>query len=259
MRIPWTFLTQRSGRNLKNFVWRKTSFVIAIDGPAGAGKSTLARGLARALGFTYVDTGAMYRAVAWKALERGVPLDSPVALARLAAQMDIVFKPKKGGQEIIVDGVAVGATLRTPEVTQVASVVATVPGVRRALVQRQRDLGRGGRVVMEGRDIGTVVFPRANIKFFLEASPQERARRRYEEIKKKGEEIPLAVLAAAIRRRDNKDRSRTKSPLRPAKDAIRIDSTGLSPRQSLAHILILVKQKISFSLSPCGRGAPKGR
>lgn len=212
--------------------------VVAIDGPAGAGKSTLARGLAARLGLAYVDTGAMYRAVAWKALHLGADLDDPGALGRLARRMTIAFKAAKGApQRVFADGKDVTGVIRTPEVSQTASVVAAVPAVRRAMVARQRALGRGGGVVMEGRDIGTVVFPKADVKFFVDASVEERARRRYEEMRAKDAGVSLAAIASAIRRRDRRDRGRKDSPLRPAPDAHIIDTTRLTKDGVLAALL----------------------
>jgi cytidylate kinase len=215
--------------------------VIAIDGPAGAGKSTLARGLAKALKLTYIDTGAMYRSVAWKALRMGADLDDPKALARLAGKLDIGFRPCRGGQKVFADGVDVTKAIRSPESTQGASVVAVVPGVRKAMVRRQRMMGRDGGVVMEGRDIGTVVFPKADVKFFVDASVEERARRRFSEMKGAG--VDLTSVQNSIRRRDRRDRGRKDSPLRPAKDAILLDNTGLTKTQSLRRVMSLLKER----------------
>jgi CMP/dCMP kinase len=223
--------------------------VVAIDGPAGAGKSTLARGVAKSLGLTYVDTGAMYRAVAWKALHLGADLDDPRALAALAGRMKISFKPARAGQKVVADGRDVTTVIRTPEVTQTASVVAAVPGVRRALVERQRRLGRKGGVVMEGRDIGTVVFPRADVKFFIDASIEERARRRFKEMHAKDAGVDLKSIEESIRRRDKRDRGRADSPLRPAADAVTVDTTRLTQAQVL---------KILLSLVPAVRSARRG-
>lgn len=214
--------------------------VIAIDGPAGAGKSTLARGLAKSLGLAYVDTGAMYRAVAWKALHLGADLDDPQALTRLAGRMKISFKTGRAGQKVVADGKDVTTVIRTPEVTQTASVVAAVSGVRKAMVRRQRHLGHGGGVVMEGRDIGTVVFPKADVKFFIDASIEERARRRFREMHAKDAGVGLKAIEDAIRRRDRRDRGRKDSPLRPAKDAVLVDTTNLSQDQVLRMLKAVV-------------------
>jgi len=217
------------------------AIVIAIDGPAGAGKSTLARGVARVLRLTYVDTGAMYRAVAWKALQMGVHLNDPAALTRLARRLDIRFTPSRKGQKVFADGVDVTRAIRSPEAAQGASCVAVIPGVRRAMVRRQRSFGKGGGVVMEGRDIGTVVFPRADVKYFLTASVDERAHRRFAETRTSG--ANLKSVADSVRRRDRRDRSRKDSPLRPAKDAILFNNTGLTKEQSLEKVIDFLTQR----------------
>lgn len=199
-------------------------WVIAVDGPAGAGKSSAARALARALGFRHIDTGAMYRAAAWALLQTKTPLHRPARVLQTLRKTSFDFSDGKtsvGGQDV-------APALRTAAVTQAASAVATVPAVRRLLVQRQREMGRGGGVVMEGRDVGTVVFPRAPLKFFLDASPQERALRRWKELRRGGQRPALATIERAIRERDHRDRTRAVSPLKAAPDAIVIDSTGVS-------------------------------
>lgn len=208
---------------------RKTStgsvpsrWVIAVDGPAGAGKSSAARGLARALGFRHIDTGAMYRAAAWAALRAGVPLDAERALIRVVGKTRFDFTD--GATR--VDGVDVAAAIRTPEVAGAASAIAVRPRLRKILVDRQRRMGRGGGVVMEGRDVGTVVFPRAHVKFFLDATPEERARRRWKELRAKGPAPTLAEILRSIRERDDRDRNRAASPLRAAADAVVVDTTG---------------------------------
>jgi cytidylate kinase len=232
--------------------------VVAIDGPAGAGKSTLARGLAEALGLTYVDTGAMYRAVAWKALHLGADLDDPGALGRLARKMRIGFLRNSHGQRVLADGADVTEAVRSPEVTQTASVVAASPGVRRAMVHRQRSLGRDGGVVMEGRDIGTVVFPKADVKFFIDASVRERARRRYKEMHAKDAGVSLAAIEEAIRRRDHRDRNRKDSPLRPAPDAHVVDTTKLSREDVLKRLLSRIPAALrNKGRAPAARRVPK--
>ncbi len=213
-------------------------WVLTVDGPAGAGKSTAAQGLAKALGYRHVDTGAMYRAAAWATLRAGVDASSSRALSGLLARTTFDFS--KGG--VRVNGVDVAAHIRTPEVTGAASAIAARPAVRRLLVRRQRQMGRGGGVVMEGRDIGTVVFPRADLKFFLDASPEERANRRWREIRKKGERADRAAIARAIRERDRRDRGRTMSPLRAAADAIVLDTTGCSVAETRRRMLRSLRQ-----------------
>lgn len=199
-------------------------WVIAVDGPAGAGKSSAAQGLARALKFRHIDTGAMYRAAAWTVLQKKGSLTAPARVLRLLK--DTVFDFSNGHTR--VNGQDVRDAIRTPAVTRAASAIATLPAVRRLLVQRQRDMGRGGGVVMEGRDVGTVVFPRAPLKFFLDATPEERARRRWKELRANGQRASLPAIERAIRERDHRDRTRVISPLRAASDAVVIDSTGLS-------------------------------
>lgn len=205
--------------------------VIAIDGPVGAGKTSAARRLARRLGYRYIDSGAMYRAVAWKALHLGLHLRDRAAVAAVADRIRIRFVPRGRSLRIHVDGSDVTRHLRTRAVDEGSSVVSTHPRVRRRMVELQRAMGRRGGVVMDGRDIGTVVFPKADLKFFLGASLAERARRRHRELAAAGT-APANVRAvlAAVRRRDARDRRRRASPLRPASDAIVIDSTRLSLR-----------------------------
>jgi len=202
--------------------------VVAIDGPAGAGKSTVSRRLAQALGFRYVDTGAMYRVVGILAAERGLDLTDASALGHLCEQLDIAFADRADGVSILADGRDLTAAIRTAEAGQLASRVSTQPAVRSRLVALQRRLGAGGGVVMEGRDIGTVVFPDAAVKFYLTATPAERARRRCAELSARGEATDHAAVAREIAERDRRDAERTHSPLRPATDARVIDTTGQS-------------------------------
>jgi cytidylate kinase len=207
---------------------KRKKWVIAIDGPAGAGKSTIARMVAQHLGYAYIDTGAMYRAMAWKALQLGADFSSPDALTRLVRSTRLTFVQSDGAFRALVDGRDPGNRIRTQKVSQLTSRLAAVRGVRRVLRQRQRALGRRGGVVMEGRDIGTAVFPDADIKFYLDASPLERARRRYRELRSKNKRVSLRAIAEAIRRRDQRDRARGMSPLRVAPDAIVLDTTDLT-------------------------------
>ena len=207
--------------------------VVAVDGPAGAGKSTASRALAGRLGYAYVDTGAMYRAVGVIAHRRGVALDDDEALARLVGSLR--FEPRNGGG-LAVDGTDVSAEIRRAEAGELASRVSTRPVVRERLVALQRVLGAGGGVVMEGRDIGTVVFPNAAVKLYLTADPAERARRRAVELRGRGESVDEAALAQEIAARDERDSARSHSPLRPAADALRLDTTGLTLEQVVARM-----------------------
>ena len=217
---------------------------MAIDGPVGAGKSTVARAVAQRLRFRYVDTGAMYRSVAWAALQRGISLSDERAVTALAQSLQIDFVTDPEGQRILVDGVDVTDLIRTPQVSDGASVVSVYPGVREAMVAVQRRLGADGGVVMEGRDIGTVVFPDAEIKVFLDASLDERARRRFEELRARGAGADLESVRRAEEERDRRDRTRSHSPLRAASDAVVIDSTGIPADEVAAGIVQLVQRRL---------------
>jgi CMP/dCMP kinase len=211
---------------------------IAIDGPAGAGKSTIARRLASRLGFTYIDTGAMYRAVALWALRQNVDVADMHRMEQLAVAAAIELEPRSS--RVLLNGEDVSEAIRAAEIGEAASAAAAIPGVRRALVEKQRAIGAAESVVMEGRDIGSVVFPDAQVKIFLDASAEERARRRAEEI---GAE--RAVVAGQLRQRDERDRERAESPLVQAPDAVYIDSTGLAPGEVEEAILKVIRAKLS--------------
>lgn len=213
--------------------------MIAIDGPSGAGKGTVARALAQALRFTHVDTGAMYRAVGWLALHTGVPLEDEAALARLATESR--FDLANG--RVRIDDHDVTALIRTPQMDAAATAVARLPLVRRALVARQQAIGADGNMVMEGRDIGTTVFPHADVKIFLDAEPAERARRRANDPAHTAQDAPVASVASAMEARDHADRTRATSPLAVAEDAIRIDTTNLSVEAVVARVLAVVREK----------------
>jgi cytidylate kinase len=208
--------------------------LIAIDGPAGAGKSSVARGVADALGFTYLDSGAMYRCVALAALERGVDLDDPEAMGGLAGSLEIDFDR----DTVMLDGRDVGAAIREPETSAAASRVSIHPRVREAMVARQRRLIEAGRYVAEGRDIGTVVSPDSPLKIFLTASPEERARRRAGQT---GEDEETVL--AAQRERDERDSSREHSALRAAEDAVEIDTTGIGLDEVVARVVALARER----------------
>ncbi|MBP9699004.1 MAG: (d)CMP kinase [Elusimicrobia bacterium] len=215
---------------------------IAIDGPAGAGKSTSARDLANALGLRYIDTGAMYRGVAWAVVRAGVAPDDRRRVRSLLARTALSFTDE-AEPRLLVDGHDASAALRSPDVSQAASRLATVPEVRTFLVRAQRRLARGGGVVMEGRDIGTVVLPRADVKFFLDASVEERARRRWKQLGATGRSEPRSAIEAAIRERDHRDRTRAVSPLRAADDAVVLDTTRDSRARVKRMLLDWVRRK----------------
>ena len=217
--------------------------VIAIDGPAGAGKSTVAQKLAARLGLTYVDSGATYRAAALKVLEAGVPLEDESAVARLVGETNIQVTTEGGEAHVVLDGDDVTAKIRSSQVTLAAAKVSRLPEVRTKLVGLQRTFARGRGVVMEGRDIGTVVFPDADLKIFLKADPEERARRRLEQDRKEGRTATLEQTAYEIGRRDQLDAERKISPLVAATDALQIDSTHLMADEVVERILELAKEK----------------
>lgn len=218
--------------------------VVAIDGPAGAGKSTVARRLARELGLSYLDTGAMYRAVGLYLGERGVDLDDEEAVAAAVGSVPLGVEPDESGVAgILLGGEPVGDRIRTPEVGEAASKVASVSAVRRRLVALQRNFGLRHGAVLEGRDIGTRVFPETPHKFFLDASPEERARRRREERRAKGEEMDEIAVAREIARRDSRDRSRTDSPLRADSSYTVIDTTGLTVEEVVGRIVEEVRRR----------------
>ena len=216
--------------------------IIAIDGPAGAGKSTIASRLARKLGYVNLESGAMYRALALKAIERDVSFDDDAALLQLARNSRILLEPTVGGNRVLLDGHDVSMRVRERDVTEAASRVSVNPNVREWMVARQREMGLHGGVVMEGRDIGTKVFPDADLKVFLDADPVVREQRRLDQQKSKG---PSAQeFAAQLRERDQRDRTRAASPLVAAADAVLIDSTHLPEDQVLQQIEALVDQKL---------------
>ena len=217
--------------------------VVAIDGPAGSGKSSIARRLAERLGFRLIDTGAMYRAIGLWALQLGIPLDDMHRLEQLAREARIELRGSL--PQVFLNGEDVTEAIRTPEVSEAASKVSTVPGVRRALVEKQREMAAYGSVVMEGRDIGTVVFPDAQVKIYLDADPEVRAERRAKELREKGWNPNLEEIVREIRDRDRRDRTRADSPLRQAPDAVLVDTTGMSIEEVEESILKIVRDRTS--------------
>ena len=215
--------------------------IIAIDGPAGAGKSTIASRLARKFGYVNLESGAMYRALALKAIEWDVSFDDEPALLALAEKSRVKLEPSLGGNRVLLDGKDVSSRIRERDVTEAASRVSVHPKVREWMVAHQREMGIGGGVVMEGRDIGTMVFPDADLKIFLDADPVVREQRRLDQQKIKGQSAQ--AMAAELRQRDERDRTRANSPLVPASDAVIIDSTNLSEDEVLHRIEELVEEK----------------
>jgi CMP/dCMP kinase len=213
--------------------------VIAIDGPSGAGKGTVAKAVAANLGYRHIDSGAMYRAVGWKALKEGIPLDTEAAVAALAEASTIELLAER----VTIDGCDVTRAIRTPEIDRAAASVARLPKVRVILVDRQRLLGHGGGIVMEGRDIGTVVFPDADVKIYLDASPDERARRRASDPAHTSGSAAVADVASELIARDQSDRTRAASPLYAASDAVVVDTTGKTVSEVVSEVLAVVRAK----------------
>ena len=213
--------------------------IIAIDGPSGAGKGTVSRTVAHVLGYRHIDTGAMYRAVGWKAVQSSVPLEDEQAIAAIAERASIVVEDGL----IMIDDHDVTRAIRTPEMDKTATAVARLPRVRAVLVARQRAIGEQGGVVMEGRDIGTVVFPNAQLKIYLDASTEERARRRAQDAAHTSSQVGQAAVAEAIQARDQSDKTRTVSPLTLAPDAVHIDTTGMPVDEVVQRVLDLVRER----------------
>ena len=232
---------------------------IAIDGPAGSGKSSVARRVAAMLGYLYLDSGAMYRALALKALQRQVPLENESRLAELAKETHIELKRPNAEQEaagakncVFLDGADVTQKIRTGEVAQAASRLATIARVRQVLVAEQQRAGSGGGIVMEGRDIGTVVFPKADLKIFLDASPEVRAERRWKEHQEKGERITLPEVFDEVIERDKRDRERKVSPLVRAADAVLLDNTAMGIEET-ARLVVMLAREREKELTSVGR------
>ena len=221
----------------------KKGLTVTIDGPSGAGKSTAAKGLARRLGYVYIDTGAMYRAVALEAQERALDFDNEEDLYQWASSLKIAFSDRGGEIHIFCNERDVTQKIRSPEISLLASEISKRKGVREALVKMQREMGEGGSVVLEGRDTGTVVFPHADIKFYLDAEAGERAGRRYDELVKKGVKVSFDETLREVIERDRNDMNRTLSPLRKAENAVLIDSTHRSAKEVIEEMVRLVEVK----------------
>lgn len=217
---------------------------MAIDGPAGAGKSTVARKVAEALGYLYIDTGAMYRALTWAVLRAGVPVEDPAAVAEAIAAAEVHLEPGPNGNRVFLNGEDVTAAIRTPAVSEAVSQVAAIPEVRRRLVTLQQQLARSRGIVMDGRDIGTVVLPDAEVKVFLTASLEERTRRRFLESRATGHGQDLDAVRKNLEERDRLDAGRAVSPLKAADDAVVIDTTHQSVEQVVAQILRLCRRRL---------------
>lgn len=218
--------------------------IVAIDGPAGAGKSTVARRVAAALGFSFLDTGAMYRAATWRALRHGMDLDDAAALESSTRKMRLEMEETDSGQRVLVDGEEVTAAIRTPEVTRLIYKLDQNSAVRRTLVELQRRFGEARPTVAEGRDIGTVVFPKAKCKIYLDASLECRARRRASELEAGGTPVDFDRLLAEIRERDEKSMRRADSPLRRADDAVLVDTTNLAADEVVARIAAIARARL---------------
>lgn len=219
--------------------------IVAIDGPSGAGKSTLAKRIAKELGFVYMDTGAMYRAFAWKVARDGIDLGDEAGLRRILSETEIDLTERDGRLRVFVNGIDVTDRIRTPEVSQMASKTSALKAVRERMLELQRALGARGGVVAEGRDIGTVVFPDAEVKIYLDASAPERGRRRFAELKASGKAVSLEGTLSEMEERDKRDSEREFAPLRRAADALAIDSSSLDADAVAERVIREIKKKIS--------------
>lgn len=218
--------------------------IVAIDGPSGSGKSTVAKCLAGKLGYMYIDTGAMYRAVALQAKRDNIDINDSAALIRLCESVKLEFVPDNGGLRTILNGEDVSEAIRTPEMSMAASDISARKEVRQALLSLQRRMGENGGVVLEGRDVGTVIFPNAEAKFFLDASLEERGKRRYKELAAKGMNVSLEQTVEDVRKRDINDSSREIAPLKMADDAVLVDSTNIGVEEVVGKMIEVVEEKV---------------
>ena len=216
---------------------------VAIDGPSGAGKSTVARAVAARMGYVYVDTGAMYRAIGLAVYRRGIAGEDTAGIIASLPTVDISLAYQDGMQHVLLNGEDVSEAIRTPEIAQYASKVSAVPEVRRFLLDVQRDMEKNSNILMDGRDIGTVILPDAPVKIFLTASAKTRAERRYRELKEKGQQVTLEGVLADIQARDRQDTTRAVAPLRQADDAVLLDTSALDLEQSIAAVLRIIREK----------------
>jgi len=223
---------------------KRKRLTIAIDGPSGAGKSTVARFLAKRLGYVYIDTGAMYRSVALRVKEKGISPEDELALNQLASSLHITFITEGEQTRVCCDGEDITSAIRSPEISRLASYISKQKGVREALLQMQREMGKEGGVILEGRDIGTVVFPDADVKFYLDAKSDERVRRRYHEMVEKGVKVDFKETQEELIQRDHNDMHRIHSPLKKANDALFIDSTHRSVEEVVEEMVHRVKAKV---------------
>ncbi len=218
---------------------------VAMDGPAGAGKSSLAKAAAKELGYIYVDTGALYRTLGYKALQNGITIAAGEAVDKMLAETAVDIRFVDGAQHVFLDGVDVNDKIRTPEVSMAASKISAIPAVRAFLLEKQREMARHHDVLMDGRDIGTVVLPDATVKIFITASPEERATRRYKELLEKGQQVEYKDVYDDLVKRDYEDSHRAIAPLKPAEDAILFDTTGNTLEMSIPLLVNLIRERLA--------------
>ena len=216
---------------------------VAIDGPSGAGKSTVARAAAAQLGYVYVDTGAMYRTIGLAVCRRGISGEDPEGIRSVLPDIRVGITYENGAQHVLLNGEDVSSEIRTPEIAYYASSVSAVPEVREFLLNTQRDMAKNGNILMDGRDIGTVILPDAPVKIFLTASAESRAERRYKELAEKGQQVTMESVLHDINERDRQDMNRAIAPLRQAEDAVLLDTSALTLEESIASVLRIIREK----------------